>query len=75
LGWGRWRGGGKFSQEMQDYELNGFDLNNELIRLCGDMNNQSLAVVNVVGEELAGSEPLSIHPLAVGVEKDVPNTV
>jgi hypothetical protein len=60
---------------MQDYELNGFDLNNELIRLCGDMNNQSLAVVNVVGEELAGSEPLSIHPLAVGVEKDVPNTV
>jgi hypothetical protein len=39
------------------------------------MNNQSLAVVNVVGEELAGSEPLSIHPLAVGVEKDVPNTV
>lgn len=42
---------------MQNYELNGFDPNNKLILVYGDMNKKSLVVVNVVGEELKGSEP------------------
>jgi hypothetical protein len=31
--------------------------------------------VNVVGEELEGSEPLSVHPLDMGAEQGVPNLV
>jgi hypothetical protein len=31
--------------------------------------------VNVVGEELEGSEPLSVHLLAMGAEHGVPNLV
>lgn len=31
--------------------------------------------MNVVGEELEGSEPLSVHPLAMGAEQGAPNLV
>lgn len=49
---------GQIIQELQEYEWNGIELNNELLHLCGEMNNPLLAMVNVVGEEFEGSEPL-----------------
>jgi hypothetical protein len=38
-----------------------------------DMNNPCLAVVNVYGEEVKGSEPIIVHSLAVVEEQGVPN--
>ncbi len=57
---------------MQAYESNGDELNNGVFALCGDMNNPSLAVVNVLGEEVKESEPLLVHPLDVVDEQGVP---
>jgi hypothetical protein len=37
------------------------------------MNNPCLAVVNVYGEEVKGSEPIIVHSLAVVEEQGVPN--
>jgi hypothetical protein len=42
---------------------------------CGDVNQHSMAVVIYYGEEVKGSEPLTVHPLAVVEEKGVPYSV
>jgi hypothetical protein len=52
LSWGEGRIEGRILKEVQAYDSNGDELNKCLFDSCGDMNNPSLAMVNVLGRRL-----------------------
>lgn len=60
--------------EQANY-LNGDEFENGLFSSFGDVSHPSMAKVTYPDEEVKESEPMIVHPLAVGEEQGVPNSV
>lgn len=60
--------------EQANY-LNGDEFENGLFSSFGDVSHPSMAKVTYPDEEVKESEPMIVHPLAVGEEQGVPNLV
>lgn len=62
-------------KEVQAYESKRVESNNYLFAFCGDMNNSPLVVMNVPGNEVKESEPITFHVLVVVEEQGIPHSV
>jgi hypothetical protein len=70
------KGVGEGSMEGQNLNLvwanglKGDEIENGMSSSCGDENHSSMDVVTYPVKEVKGSEPLIVHPLAIGEHKE-----
>jgi hypothetical protein len=55
--------------------LKGDEIENGMSSSCGDENHSSTDVVTYPVKEVKRSEPLIVHPLAIGEHKEIPYSV
>lgn len=61
---GEGRRDGQISKVVQANDWNRNEMDDGLFSSCGDIYNHSFAVMTYSNEEIKGSQPLLVHPLA-----------